>query len=89
MVGVGSMTDQSKAQKAAQARSELKLTNETIAMMRREALDELERVDIEPNEAYAMSANLRALRAIERRLNGIIQDNDLNKKLLAAREGEA
>ena len=83
------MSEMTKAQKAAQARSELKLTNETIAMMRREALDELERVDIEPSEAYAMSANLRALRAIERRLNGIIQDNDLNKKLLAAREGEA
>ena len=83
------MSEMTKAQKAAQARSELKLTNETITMMRREALDELERVDIEPSEAYAMSANLRALRAIERRLNGIIQDNDLNKKLLAAREGEA
>ena len=78
-----------RAQKAAQARSELALTNETIEMMRAEALEELERVGITPEEAYAMSADLRALSGIQRRLNALIQDNEINKQLQAAREGEA
>lgn len=76
------MTDQpAKAQLARQAETELTLTAQTIKMIRAEAHTALEQVGITMDEAYALSADLRAVRALERRLFGVVQSHE-NDKIL-------
>lgn len=75
------MTERTKGQIARQAQSELEFTAETIQMMRSEVYTGLESVGITPDEAYAFSADLRALAGIERRLLGLVQNHE-NEKLI-------
>lgn len=79
------MTERTKGQIARQAQSELEFTAETINMMRSEVHLGLEQVGITPEEAYAFSADLRALLGVERRLLGLIQNHE-NEKLITSKQ---